>query len=273
MRSACTAMNASLFRFALKSFPQAKEVDKTLIQATLDCVSFCFLSKNPGTPVTPGWDSPAYVSNLANALRPDTGLGVGLLEFAAYMKKICGKIERNCPIKKVAIQKQHYSILINNIPNGCNTLVSKRLAAFGIDSNLSHDSLEFFKLKLKMIQPHLRMSFIKTLTNGWHTASRMHEAICLPCIFGCNALPNNCLAPIDATLPSSIKDETASYLICPILLGIISQASGLDHLPTLQELILGNNINDLTGALACATSYHVYHSLKLGNLPIIQKSY
>ena len=44
VRSACTAMNASMIRFALKSFPQAKEVNKTPIQATLDNVPFCFLS-------------------------------------------------------------------------------------------------------------------------------------------------------------------------------------------------------------------------------------
>ena len=50
------------------------------------------------------------------------------------------------------------------------------------------------------------------------------------------------------------------------------QAFGLDHLLSLHELIFGNDIDDLTGVLACATSYHVYHSLKLGNLPIIQKA-
>ena len=63
--------------------------------------------------MTPGWDSPAYVSNLANgiyALRPDNGLGVGLSESAAYVKKDCSKIDRKCLIKEVAIQKQLYSI-------------------------------------------------------------------------------------------------------------------------------------------------------------------
>ena len=35
---------------------------------------------------------------------------------------------------------------------------------------------------------------------------------------------------------------------------------------------MGNDIDDLTGALACATSYHVCDSLTLGNLPIIQKA-
>ena len=56
------------------------------------------------------------------------------------------------------------------------------------------------------------------------------------------------------------------------MLGIISQASGLDHLPTLHELILGKDINDITSALACAIGYHVYHSLKFGKMPEIIKA-
>ena len=50
------------------------------------------------------------------------------------------------------------------------------------------------------------------------------------------------------------------------------QATDLDHLLSLHELIFGNDIDDLTGVLACATSYHVYHSSKFGNLPIIPKA-
>ena len=56
------------------------------------------------------------------------------------------------------------------------------------------------------------------------------------------------------------------------MVGIISWACGLDHLPNLHEVILGKDINDLTGALACATSYHVYHSLKFGKMPEIKKA-
>ena len=174
-------------------------------------------------------------------------------------------IERNCSIKEVAIQKQLYNILIGKIPNGWEPLISRRLSDFGVESELIHDSLEFFKLKLKKIQPHLRMLFVKILINGWHTvpSSRMHEAICLPCIFGCNALPSICLAPIPANLPNKIiRNETAHYLACPILSGLITQATALNRLLTMHELIFGNDIDDLTGALAGATSYHVYHSLK-----------
>jgi len=186
------------------------------------------------------------------------------------MRKIRCKIERNRCIKDIAIQKQLYSILIGKIHNGWNPLVSKRLGDYGIESALINDSFEFFKLKLKRIQPHLRMTFVKTLTNGWHTSSRMHEAVCLPCIFGCNSLPNNLICSFDNNSCKPIRDETAHYLNCPILIGIISQAASLEHLPDLHELIFGKDRNDLTGALTCSTSYHVYHSLKLGKLSLIQ---
>ena len=120
---------------------QAKAVNNTLLQATLECVPLSFLNGEFGLPSTPGLDSPAYVSSLARALWHGSDLGEGLLEFAAYIRKIRCKIERNCSIKEVAIQKQLYSILIGKIPNGWNPRVSSRLAAYGVDSLLIHDFL------------------------------------------------------------------------------------------------------------------------------------
>ena len=38
-----------------------------------------------------------------------------------------------------------------------------------------------------------------------------------------------------------------------------------DPLPTLHGLVYGNDRNDVAGALICANSYHVCHSLQLGN--------
>ena len=76
IRSASTAMNASMIRFALKIFPQANEVYNTLIQATLECVPFRYLSAENGVPVTPGWDSPAYLASLAHALQQPGGQSV-----------------------------------------------------------------------------------------------------------------------------------------------------------------------------------------------------
>lgn len=184
-------------------------------------------------------------------MRIDNSIGEGLPEFAAYISKINCKLDRNSNIKEVAVQKELHNILINSIHSWWNPLVSKRLDDFGVIFNFMHNSYEHLKFQLKGVQPHLRMSFTKTLTNGCHISSRMHEAICLPWIFGCNALPSNCLAPIHTTrLNITIRDETAHYLSCPILLGLINvtQAAGLNRLLILHELVLGNDIDDLTGA-------------------------
>ena len=56
IRSASTAMNASMIRFALKSFPQAKQINDLLLQATVDCVPLAYVSTEPGLPTIPGWD-------------------------------------------------------------------------------------------------------------------------------------------------------------------------------------------------------------------------
>ena len=50
------------------------------------------------------------------------------------------------------------------------------------------------------------------------------------------------------------------------MVGIISQACGLDHLPSFHELIVGRDSNDHNGAIACATSYHVHPSLTFGKM-------
>ena len=111
-------MNASMIRFALRSFPQAKQVNDQLLQATLDCVPLAYINREPGITITPGWDSPAYVSRLAGAMRIDNRLGEGLPEFAAFISKMKRRIDRNSFIKEVTIQKELYNILVNNIQNG-----------------------------------------------------------------------------------------------------------------------------------------------------------
>ena len=137
------------------------------------------------------------------------------------MTKIRRMIKQNRSIKEIAIQKKVYSVLIAKIPNGWNPLVSKRLRAYGVDSDLINNWVD-----------------VKTVTNGWHTSSRMHEATCLPCILGYNSLPINTIALSASVVPaSSTKDQAMHCLICPILVGIISQACGLDHLPNLHEVI------------------------------------
>ena len=100
-------MKASMIRFALKSYPNAVEENKALIQTTLDCVPLKHLSAVTGFPTTPGWDSSAYVSNLAHALMHDNDCGTRIPEYSEFMKKIRCMIEQNRSIEEIAIQKKY----------------------------------------------------------------------------------------------------------------------------------------------------------------------
>ena len=97
----------------------------------------------------------------------------------------------------------------------------------------------------------------------------MHEQICLPCVFGCNSLP---LSTITSQIGFRSSEETAHYLCCPILLGILIDTYRREFIPSLHDLVYGKGTADLNGPLVCATGYHVYHSLKLGNKVILQKA-
>ena len=77
-------------------------------------------------------------------------------------------------------------------------------------------------------------------------------------------------AALDGKTANGLVRHSEKYKILSV---IDSDKSGLDSGLVLDEKI--NHIpicRDLTDALACATSYHVYHSFKFGNLPIIQKA-
>ena len=55
-----------------------------------------------------------------------------------------------------------------------------------------------------------RMCWLKTISNAWHTTSRMHEDVKWPCIFGC----------LDCT------DNLMHYLICLVLWQIANEIIG-----------------------------------------------
>ncbi len=67
---------------------------------------------------------------------------------------------------------------------------------------------------LKRLRQHDAMRVVKTWVNSWATTDRYHEAIRLPCIFGCPC-----------------KDKLAHYIGCPILFYLTSQV--LPQVPAL----------------------------------------
>ena len=55
-----------------------------------------------------------------------------------------------------------------------------------------------------------RMCWLKTISNAWHTTTRMHEDVIWPCIFGCNDCVFNLM----------------HYLVCPVLWQIANEVIG-----------------------------------------------
>ena len=90
---------------------------------------------------------------------------------------------------------------------------------------------------------YLSMCWLKAVGGGWTTSTRMHEAVLLPCIFGC----------LDC------KDEFRHYLVCPILWQLAKEALNLreisfeiGHRLCLSEV----NINRVRLLGYCHTLYH-----------------
>ena len=99
-----------------------------------------------------------------------------------------------------------------------------------------------------------KLSVIRSVLNGWVTSYRYHEAVLLPCVFGCKLLH-----PIH---DSGYKDELAHYLRCPQLWKLIADVLQAD-IPTSAAMKLcldpGSNPSFIIMA------HQIYHFIKLGN--------
>ena len=93
-------------------------------------------------------------------------------------------------------------------------LIKKLRASLGVHFGSVHFQPNWFGLIKKSFggcNIFLRVCWLKAIGGGWTISSRMHEAIALPCIFGC----------IDCF------DEYRHYLICPILWQLAREALDL----------------------------------------------
>jgi hypothetical protein len=270
IRSALLSMRASMIRFTFKAYPNAVTDNRRLFNETLDNVPTKFSAAIVSFPETPGWDSPAYVSFLAQAFNYDQSIEPRNHALSIFMDKIrCTDCRLNPPLH---LQKRIYNLLIDKIPNEWNSLVLRRMAILANSLPALHNSFDFYKERLSNLQPHLRMLFVKTITNAWHTSTRMHEDEILPCIFGCKHLPAHTLGIPPSVGNVTICDDTAHYLSCPILISIICDACHLEARPSLHDLFYGNGRHDAIGAVICATAFHVYHACKLGNKALLTRA-
>ena len=90
-------------------------------------------------------------------------------------------------------------------------LVKKLRISLGeifVSVNFQPNWLSLLKEVFEESNIFLRVCWLKAVGGGWTTSTRMHEALALPCIFGCI----DCL------------DEFRHYLICPILWQLAREA-------------------------------------------------
>ena len=88
IRSAILSMKASMIRFAHNTYPSANSENSLLVSETLDNVPAHFALAVNGFPSTPGWDSFAYISNLAQAFNYDSLVEPQNIELVAFMNNI-----------------------------------------------------------------------------------------------------------------------------------------------------------------------------------------
>ena len=60
------------------------------------------------------------------------------------------------------------------------------------------------------VKAYVAVTWLKCISGGWTTSTRMHEPVLFPCIFGCQGC----------------SDELRHYLVCPSLWMIVAEVCG-----------------------------------------------
>ena len=120
-----------------------------------------------------------------------------------------------------------------------------------IDSPIPDYCMNDIATSLKKCGARVAMSVIKSWANAWTTSSRMHEAICLPCIFGCD----------DCT------DSLNHYLICDPLWSIVISCSSnqCEHLRCGPFSKLGLEASPMIWWRMLSIAFSCYHAIKVGH--------
>ena len=144
----------------------------------------------------------------------------------------------------------------NSLASGMDELVARRLAVlcpgfvFNISATMARwvDSLREKSLNNKVI-------VFRSLVNSWTTSYRFHEAVLLPCVFGCSLqYPKK----EDATFS---RDELAHYLVCKPLWRLVSDILNQDFCGLRAPDRLG--VGKVCKFEGIVLAHQMYHYVKL----------
>ena len=103
---------------------------------------------------------------------------------------------------------------------------------------------------------------LRSLANGWSTSDRYHEAVRLPCLFGCNLVHPRFH---ERTIPKDIFDH---YLEFPILWRIVRDICGECYYDKPHRLGVGSE----GGIIGIVVAHLVYHHMKFTNRNILLRA-
>ncbi len=109
---------------------------------------------------------------------------------------------------------------------------------------------------LRDVDNFLRISWARTIGNGWCSSYRMHEPVKLPCIFGC----------------VGERDLLPHYLNCPILLGLTSEELLCTFGPTVLHRLCIREPSRQSFVMLAAI-HGIYHYIKQGNRPLVDRTF
>ena len=215
-----------------------------------------FNLSNPGVDLRPpGWQAHVFCTNLCLASK---GYGLGLDEHASKIAEVLEKVKAGAHGSgRKSHQQTFFDFLLTPTPANWVNTIHHKLQVFTspqISVPVSQESgvlnEEQFCILCKTCKSlgvRTTMAAIKTWSNAWTTTTRMHEAIELPCIFGCPA-----------------EDELDHYLCCdPLWTLVISSSFRREELLSASPLQrIGLDSNSMQWLQMLSVALPCYHAIK-----------
>ena len=224
------------------------------VSESSSCLAHAFNSSNI---IPPGWDSPAFCSNLFHAVKFNGFQHAS--KFKPQLDKAI-KLWKRKP-KGTTLQKLCYHTLHNEISK-CGqwtNFISGKLDTLDPTGSqgitFTTDMWDLLRSDIRKSPSPTQTCFLKTVINSWATSYRYGEVLLLPCILGCK----------------EEKDELQHYLMCPSLWTLAVSACGLPSpflsRPPLERLCIINRSPASLRLLSVV--FRAYHALRLGHRRLI----
>ena len=252
-RSLAAASAATLFRTAAKTVTHWPEWKKQLQEAAIEFLPF--ESWGNGICSTSIWDSQPIALNLDHAFRgfpgdPKWSSGTRLVIQEIYGGNASPGAAHLQNLRAHFQQKVYRSLVEHAFPCTLEDTIRQRVSDLFAPFEVHNSNFEFpraFEL-LRRLRKHDAMRVLKTWVNSWAISDRCHEAIRLPCMFGCDGA----------------TDKMAHYVMCPILFALLTQFRAETPACPLKRIGLIDPSKESLLTLAC--SFAGYHAVRRANI-------